>query len=411
MSHFRRLIKSFIYLALTAGCGCIAPLAAEETPAEKRVEKPVKPALPPVSEEKAILFGKALVAAIQSGEGTQSLIDWRALIDRSLAGLNMPAAMREPFQVGVQRGADSERGLFGQMRSQLEDGGTYKVIRVLDDLEGTRVKIRLMPAAGGVNFHDYLLKERGGRVVAIDLRVALTGEDFSQTLRRILIPIIANENRGFLERLTGKENAMVKHLSDLPAMGIALQEGHPEKVAGIVNKFPQELRDEKFCLLVELQAAQALVDNDKSLSIIERYRRLYPTDAAIDFLSIDYYVLKNDLPQATLAAERFRQSMGAEACMQTMVADLQWQSGKLKQARASIDKAIIMEPDFVNAHWTLVTIALSEKDHATVRETLQHLIKEFEVVVDPNAIELEPAYAEFITSPEFDRLVKFIKAR
>ena len=377
-----------------------------EVPAATAVQ-----ALPPVEEEKAIKFANSLIAAIQAGEGTQQLLDWTALIDRSAAGLNVPVAMKTGFRLGVQKSAGAPEGLFGQIRKQIERGGSYKFIRVFADAEGTRVKIRLLPATGGVNFHDFLIQEVRGQVVAVDFKIAMAGEDFSQIMRRFLIPMVAQQNRGFLDRLTGKESALIKHLVDLQAITQAVQEGHPEKVAGIVAKLPEEVRNEKLCLLQELQAAQALADDDQMESIIERYRRLYPDDPAVDMLSIDYFALKKNVAQALRSAERFTQTMGEEAYMLTMIADLQWQLGKLKQARASVDKAIEREPDYLNAHWTLVAIALSQQDHTTVLETLQRLTKEFAVQLDPQSMRDSPTYAEFVKSPEFDRLLKFIESR
>lgn len=398
---------------LVAAMFCGSLLAAG--PAFVRAEEPAAPAavqgLPPVGEEQATKFAKSLIAAVMAGDNSQGFLDWTALIDRSAAGLNVPNAIKTGFRQGVQKGAGSPEGLFNQIRKQVELGGSYKFIRVFTDADGTRVKIRLLPAAGGVNFHDFLIHEVDEQIIAVDFKIALAGEDFSQIMRRFLIPLAAAENRGILERLTAKESALIKHLGDLQAITKANQSGHPEEVAGIVSRLPEEVRNEKLCLLQELQAAQALGDNDKMESAIARYRKVYPQDPAIDILSIDYFVLKNQLDQALQSAERFRKSTGDEAYVLTIIADLQWQLGNIKQARASVDKAIEREPDFVNAHWTSVAISLSQKDHTAVRKTLQRLITEFSVVIDPQAIQAEPTYTEFAKSPEFDRLVKFIEAQ
>lgn len=402
-------IKTVCVAAMFCGSAwafCPALVFAEEAAAPVAMK-----GLPPVEGEKAIKFANALIAAVEAGEGTQRFIDWTALIDRSAAGLDVPLGMKTGFRQGVQKSAGAPEGLFGQIRKQVELGGSYKFIRVYTDAEGTRVKIRLLPAAGGVNFHDFLIQEVRGQVIAVDFKIALAGEDFSQIMRRFLIPLVAQENRGILERLTAQESTLIKHLGDLQAITKAVQAGHSEEVAGIVSRLPEEVRNEKLCLLQELQAAQALADNDKMESIIARYRRLYPNDPAVDMLSIDYFALKKQLDQALLSAERFRKSTGDEAYMLTMIADLQWQLGNLKQARASVDKAIEREPDFLNAHWTLVAIALSQKEHTTVLKTLQRLTTEFGVGLDPQAIRAEPTYAEFVKSSEFDRLLKFIESQ
>ena len=97
--------------------------------------------------------------------------------------------------------------------------------------------------------------------------------------------------------------------------------------------------------------------------------------------------------------------------MQTLMADLQWQDGKLKESRASIETAIEMEPEFAGAYWTLVTIADSQKDFATVSQTLQQLVTDFAAELDPETMRTDPFYAEFVKSPEFVVFVKFCKSQ
>ena len=125
---------------------CPSLILAEEPAAPVAVK-----GLPPVDEEQAIKFAKSLIAAIQAGESTQRFLDWTALIDRSAAGLDVPLGMKTGFRQGVQKSVGAPEGLFGQIRKQIELGGSYKFIRVYTDADGTRIKIRLLPASGGVN--------------------------------------------------------------------------------------------------------------------------------------------------------------------------------------------------------------------------------------------------------------------
>jgi len=374
-------------------------------------EKPAPKSTATVAEKKALEWSAALVKAIDSGQGATELVDWSCLMARCSKGLDAPPKTVSSFQKGMEEAAASPSGLFGQIHKEISQGGGYKYMRTFNDAEGMRIKFRFLPSAGGVNFHDYLLKEEKGQLRAVDIKIAATGEDFSQSMRRFFIPMAAKENQGLLQKLVAKENALLKQAGNLEAMAKAIQENHPEQVAPIAAKMPADVRNEKFCLLLEMKAAQMVPDDKAHQEVIERFRRLYPQDAAIDLLSMDYFVIKDDLPEALACAERFQKSMGEEAFMQTMIADLQWQNGKIKESRATISKAIQMEPDFVNARWTLVTIADSEKDFATVNKTLQQLVTDFGAELDPEMMRTEPFYKEFVKSPEFGNLVKFLKSQ
>ena len=91
----------------------------------------------------------------------------------------------------TQANIDKLAELFPNCVAEAADGnGIVKlsdiasVRRTFKDADGTRVKFRLLPAAGGITFHDFLLKEEQGQVQAIDVRIASTGEDYSQSMRR-----------------------------------------------------------------------------------------------------------------------------------------------------------------------------------------------------------------------------------
>lgn len=372
-------------------------------------EKPA--ALAPVSDKAALQWSETLVKAIDSGEGAAKLIDWTSLMTRCAKGVAAsPEAIAE-FQSGMEETVATPQGLLGMISNEVKNGGGFRYMRTFKDTEGTRVKFRLLPASGGVNFYDFLMKDNKGNVQAIDIKIASSGEDFSQAMRRFFVPAVVEANKGLLQKLAGKESALIKSLGQIQEMGMAIQSNEPAKATEIAAKLPKEVRNEKFCMLMELRASQMSGDEKIHEEVIERFRGLYPNETAIDLLSMDYFAMKEKFAEALACAQRFQKAMGEEAFMTALIADLQWQDGQLKEARATIEKAIKMEPDFVSARWTKVTILDSQKDYATLNKTLKELVTDFGAELDPEVMKKEEFYEEFKKTPEFKDLEKFLKAQ
>lgn len=263
---------------------------------------------------------------------------------------------------------------------------------------------------GGAHYHDYLLSDETGLVRALDVNLVVAGEDFTQMMRRHSLPLLAKEDKRLLPMLTEDQIAFMKHLSDLTAMAQEINKNRPERVALIAAGLPVEVRNEKSCILMELNAAQMLPDDKAHLAIIDRYRRLYPENAAIDLLSIEYFLRKDKLPEALACAQRFHAYNGDEAYLLTVIAELQFETGKIEEAFISNNKAIQMEPDFYEANRMQIILADRRKDYATVNKTLQRLVTDFGMEFDPDEMREDPFYKDFVKSPEFTDLVKFLES-
>ena len=372
-------------------------------------EKPV--ALAPISEKAALQWSEDLVKAIDSGEGAFELIDWTSVMARCAKGVGATPDAIAKFQSGMEQTVATPQGMLGMLSNEVKNGGGFKYMRTFKDAEGTRIKFRLLPISGGVNFYDFLMRDNKGKVQAVDIKFASSGEDFSQTMRRFFVPDVAGANKSVLQKLAGKESALIKSLGQIQEMAKAIQANEPAKATEIAAKLPKEVKNEKFCMLIELRAAQMSGDEKVHQEVIERFRGLYPNDAAIDLLSMDYFAMKENFAEALACAQRFQKAMGDEAFMTTLIADLQWQNGQLKEARATVDKAIKLEPDFVSARWTKVTIADAQKDYASMNKTLKELVTDFGAELDPEAMKKEEFYQDFSKAPEFKDLEKFLKAQ
>ncbi len=367
--------------------------------------------IPQIEEKDAIEWANRLIDVIQKDEDASPLFSWSAMTARTLKGLDVSDRTRAASQNGVRWFFVSPNGgHLGQIRNQHLDGYQYKVMRVFQDREGTRVKLRLLLPDGNVQFDDYLLTEETGRFVAIDIKMVANGDDASQTIRRNLLPLLVRDNEGLRDTLTENELLFLDHSAELKAMTQAILEDKSDQVASLAAKLPAAIRDEKECLMIELAAAQLQSDGEAQREIIERFRRLEPDNPAIDLHSIESFRLTGDFEKALACAERFRDSHGEEAFIVMKIAYLQAAAERLDEALESAEKAIELEPDCVDTYWMLITVAGFRKEYATINKTLQKLVREFGVERTPQDFEEDEFYEEFIKTPEFEELKKFLES-
>lgn len=418
------LIVIVIILSLNSGCGGApvpsAPDAGPRAAAPTGVSVPAirtvtAPPLSPVSEDKARDFGQRMIDAIVRGQtqanGLQDFIDWDAMMDRAYLGLDVAPSAKAAFLKGFMRTAVGPNGLSAQIQSIIQNGGAYVVTRVLNRPEGTRVRLRLLQSAGGTNFHDFLLRDGPNGLRAVDLKIAASGEDMSQTFRRLEVLAQANENRSFLDRLAGKEAAFAKHWKQIERMVQCNQQQNYSETLKIAAQLPLEVRNEKFCLLQELMAAIQGEQSDALVEVMDRFRSVHPNDPALEIFSIDYYAAKNDLKQAIESAQKLNGSLEGDAHVLSLIADLQWQTGLLDEARRSIEQSIQMEPKLESSYWTKVTITASQKDHAATRDTLKEIMAVFKTSLDLSGFESEKVFEAFLASPECEELKALIKSQ
>ncbi len=418
------VLLTVIFFCLLSGCGgSPAPLVAPTIPTTATTEGGVVPAntpanvtpLAPISEEQARDFGQRMINAIAKGQtrenGLQDFIDWNAMLDRSYQGLDVSEPSKAAFLRGFMMSATGQNSLSVQIRANIQNGGSYAVTRVLSRPEGTRIRLRLLQPEGGVNYHEFLLREGANGLRAVDLWIAASGEDMSQTFRRLEVQAQSLKNRGFLDRLSGKETAFAQHWHEITQMIQNNQQQRYEETLKIAAGLPLEVRNDKFCLLQQLTAAIKGNRTDDLIEVIDRYRSAHPNDPAVEIYSIDYYAAKKDLKQAIQSARKLNESLEGDAYILSLIADLQWQSGLLDEARQTIDQSIQQEPTLENSYWTKVMITAAQKDHAATRDTLKEIMVLFNMSLDLSVYESEKEFEAFLASPECEELKTYIKSQ
>ncbi len=358
--------------------------------------------------EEARQFAERMIDVLKRGdsEGMNALIDWDALLERTTAGIDVAPEVRDGFIKGVKEARNAPGSLVTELIGAVRRGGEISLLRVHLVDKSPRALLRMaFPENGGVNYYDMVLTRRpDGEVRAVDLFVYISGELFSQTLRKGYIQLAAYENRNFLDKLTGREQTFVQNLPKMKRMTDAIAAGQYDQALATFDELPEDLKHEKLFLLIRIRAAQAKDDMTLYAATIEDLRKHYPDDPSINFLSIDGYVLKKEFDKALASIDRLDANLGGDPYLNVLRAGILLQQGKNEEARNVALKAIAEEPSLLDAYWTLVTISLKEEKYDETLRLLTQLEKDFQLQMrDMSQI---PEYAGFVKSPQYQEWQK-----
>ncbi len=391
---------------LSAGCNAKPPTGGTGAAPPPAAVKPAS--LAPVSDAQAKAFAAALTLAVQSESGSEDLIDYGGMLDRASTGFGtMPKSMAK-FRTGVTQGMLSS-GVLPQVRDQIKQGASYTHLRTHQTTEGTRVTMRLIFGENSFLYHDFLVQDQNGRVQALDIYQSSVGEDLSETTRRLMIPLIAHENRTIVDRLSGQESLFIKHANELGKATTFRLAGEHQQALQIFNSLPIEMRNEKFIMVQQIISARGINDETAVQQVIERMRVQHPSDPATALFSIDYYYVNKDYSKSIATLQQLDQSVGGDANLWCMIAGILLETEDIPGAKAAVDKAISMEPDLLACYWNRLAIAAKEEDNATMLKTMTYIHDDLSVILDAEAIRYEPTYAKFVLSPEFKELEKLLE--
>ncbi len=359
-------------------------------------------AAPPPSDAECQKLAALFERHVRDGETDQAtqLIDWDAILKKATAGFGEGADVaqaRTDFIRGVLDTARESGGLASQVSAAVEQGGSYRLLRIHRVNGDPRALFRLLlPDSGGVNYYDLTFsRDASGRLRISDVHLALSGEFLSDTLRRAWLPVVAKVAGVTLQE---RDAVYIRHLDDLQKMVAEAGQEHVTEALAIFHSLPPALQADKNILLIRLQAAHKVGDEEYSRAIAD-LERLFPRDATVDLLTIDGHLLRGHFEQALASVERLEKSIGGDPYLHVLRAGIHYQAGDLPAAESAARQAIAGEPTLEDAYWQVATFSLDTKKFDTTVEMLDLLQKRF-------AVELEdltkvPEYAEFVKSPQY----------
>ncbi|WP_169979718.1 tetratricopeptide repeat protein [Tautonia rosea] len=356
----------------------------------------------PPTEEECWEYGEGFEDAIfqADGEAISRMIDWQAVVDEATDGVDAPAAVKRDFsQSFVQSSSSGQSGLVSTLIETINQGGRFSPIHVIGGKAQHGVRFRLLTADGGLNYLDFFLARRNdGSIKAVDVFPYSVGESIAQSTRHFYLSAVAESQRNLIDRLTGKEQVLLKHLPTLLQMNENLRTGQFEAVLSAYRNLPESLQRDRLFLVPRYTAA-AEIDDEEYAAALADFRKFYPNDPSADLLMIDAHFLQGDFDEALAAINRLDQSIGGDAYLHVLRSNIHLERDDHAAAKSAISQAIDEEPWLIEAYWSLLGLSLSEEDFEETARLLDLIAENFEI--EFNDLSEVPEYAGFVASPQY----------
>jgi tetratricopeptide (TPR) repeat protein len=386
MSSIRMLAAA---VAATLLCSAGGPPRAGEAPAGK---------LDPAVEKTCLEFARNIEATVNAGNPAplNKAVDIKSMVDLALKGLDVAPDLMTGFRTGAK---SFQLGTVVVTQS-IQNGGSYKFLRLRVVDGQPRAQFRLLQSSeGGLNYHELILAVPAAGAPSVpDVYIYLSAECMSETLRRAMLPAVAEQNKGVIAKLTGQQNDFIKSLAKIQAMQALVKQGKHAEALAALKGLPASLQTDKNILITRVGIA-ANVDEGEYVAAMDAMRKALPNDACLDIMSLDALFLRKKYAEAIQAADRLEQLVGGDPYLNVVRGSVYYAQKQLDKGRECVQKALDAEPKLIQAHFTMITICIDQKDYAAVAKTLSFL--ENDMGVELNDLTQVPEYADFVKSEQY----------
>lgn len=350
----------------------------------------------PTTEAAGQAFARSLESTIAVGDPTvfKNGFDCRTALERALAPIDSPAQMKAEFTKGAAEGC----GSFGdQIAALATQGGSYKLLRVRPVGGAPRALFRLIHN-DAVNYHDLVLEDARGKTKVVDIHVYLTGELFSETIRRTYVTALASDE-SLMSKLSGEQSDFVKHLPKIREMQTRRE---AKDYAGALKSYyelPRSLQKDRNMLFERFTSASEVggKEYDKALAA---FRRHHPNDKGLDLVMVDGFFLRKQYDQAISAIDRVDAAVGGDPYLKVLRANVFLEKKEAAKSRALLNDAVKEEPGLSQAWFGLLNLAVMERNHQETTRLLTEIEAAFPAIRF-TAIETTPEFGEYVQTADY----------
>ncbi|MCY1080506.1 hypothetical protein [Archangium lansingense] len=351
----------------------------------------------PTMDPAYVAYSSELEQGINAGDASilDARVDVEKLLERATRDTSAPQVFKDGFATGVRR---SGMQLGKQLVASREDESSFRLLRLRMDGGAPHALYRVVSSQGGVNYLDMeLAKNADGQVVIVDFYPYITGEVFSETMRRMFLQAAKEAGYNLMDKLMGKEQEFLKNASKLQEMQQLTQEKKFAEVVKLYNELPQSLRQNKPFLLLRFSASSQLEEAEYQKAI-QDFEKAYPNDPCLDLISIDGHMLRKDYATVMKMIDRLDQRV-KDPYLQYLRGSVMLDKGDRKTALGYFKAAVTAEPSLAMAHWVLIGLSLQDKQYKDTARYLDALERDTSVEL-ADLTDLEQ-YAGFVKSPEY----------
>ncbi len=197
----------------------------------------------------------------------------------------------------------------------VQAGGTFDYLRTRQNQGRQVVLMRMIQPSGkgGVVYFEFVPgRSAGGKTRAVDIYIYLSAE-FAVGVASPSNPARRRQSVADVPRqITDQRARLRQRFTEVARYQRIDPSGEKQEALAQLKALRTDTKKEKSILLIRIRAAQACSDEKEYTEALEEFRKLYPNDACIDLLSIDYYTLKKDFPKAFECIDRLDKAIGGD---------------------------------------------------------------------------------------------------
>jgi tetratricopeptide (TPR) repeat protein len=368
------------------------------------------------TDDDCVKFAKLLEKAVKSRDvaAFNQMIDWDAIVSRATTPPEGSKAFNDMFVLHTKQDLmNPPYGIATQTAKLIGEGGDFRCLRIHTMDGAKRLVFRLLvPKKPSLDYFEFVLSRRAdGAVLASDYYSFRSGEMVSQRIRENYRRVASVASRALnRSKLTRDESDVVANNLKVAEMEALANSHDGRRALEIYAQLPETLRNEKGVLLTRLSAANSLgtgsKEYDEALQAIET---ALPGDPCLDFVLVDYYSSRRQYDKLRAAIDRLDTRVGGDPQQDARRALSYIPERNYKLARKYAQKAIEAEDSLFLPYLVLLQIALVEKNFDEVSR-LMTLMEDKSLMEFPD-LTTNPAYAEFVKSPQYQAWLRKAKPR
>lgn len=308
-----------------------------------------KEAEKPVTKEQAAAFANSIVKSVIKRD--KSILD--ASFDLDMLTDRIKASSPEKpigYWEGLKNGIANKMEFGDKILTALGKQGRYDLIKQYEK-DGKQHLIFRLFADYSINYHDFELANKKGKIKVADVYIYLSGEYFSTTLNNL-----------FTEIMDMQKGKSMSQMEQLKKLSMLMKTGKNEAAKELIDELPVNLRAVKAIQFYNIRACSQINDSLYN-DAIEKFERDFPGDPSLDLVLVDGYFLKKKYPDALACVERLDKRINTDPMLDYYRALLYNLQGKKVEAMKTLEQLHKNLPDFSSGAMELSTYYMDKNEY------------------------------------------------
>lgn len=248
--------------------------------------KPSKPEQP-VTPQEAQQFAGEMQNAVEKRRPAMlnDIIDGPEFARR--VAKNMDNAKVDKSMIkSVTRGV-TQAGFGGKIVEAIGKNGSYGLVKVYAKNGRQHILFRMLGENGELNYHEFELLKRGGKIKTADIFIYGLGENFSATIAHLL----GSTGSGPLSEKRAREIQKVSQVRTL------IQKEKYEEAQEILDGISPAMQNQKSILILRSEVA-AHISDSLYTAVLQELEKRYPGEPNMQLINMERHFMEKDYEKA-----------------------------------------------------------------------------------------------------------------